>query len=90
MGGLGMGKPALAPNPGTLGLLLYLSPLLRNTGWAVTVPFHERQYCLMNESLGLNKAKVHGLGKPQTQGETHVCMAETGLGNVLASCFESE
>lgn len=64
------------PNPGTLGLLPYLSLLLCNMGWAVTVPFHERQHCIMNESSGPNKAKVHGLGKPQTQGETRVCMAE--------------
>lgn len=71
MGGSGCWVPPLPPTSRTLGLLAYFSPFLCNMGLAVTVSLHERQYRIMNESSGLKKAKVHGLGKPQTR-ERHV------------------
>lgn len=53
------GDTVASRTPRTLGLPSDLRSFLCKMGPAVTVSFHERQYCITNDSLGLNKAKKY-------------------------------
>lgn len=82
------GDTVASRTPRTLGLPSDLRSFLCKMGPAVTVSFHERQYCITNGSLGLTKAKkVRALGNLHTPREGDTCPdgRETGFGNVLIS-----
>lgn len=77
------GDTVASRTPRTLGLPADLRSFLSKMGPAVTVSFHERQYCITNDSLGLNEAKnVRAWGSLHTPREgTQVQMAgRQGLG----------
>lgn len=77
------GDTVASRTPRTLGLPSDLRSFLCKMGPAVTVSFHERQYCITNGSLGLTKAKKYVPWETFTHlgRGTHVQMAgRQGLG----------
>lgn len=72
--GSGLRVPLLLPIPRTSGLLpdLILVPFLCKMGLAVIASFHERQYCITNESLGPNEAKTCALRSPPRLRKEHL------------------
>lgn len=70
--GSGLRVPLLLPIPRTLGLLPDLSSFFCKMTLAVIASFHERQYCITNESLGPNEAKVCALGSPPRLRKGHL------------------
>lgn len=72
MAGSGLGVPPLLPSLGLQACSLTLVHSFCKMGLAVIASFHERQYCITNESLGPNEAKACGLGSPPRLRKGHL------------------